>query len=99
MLHISLKSWLSLQVDKAVEYLEEAKELDERDEVMYDVRVRRSNSSATGRGIYLREPLDSHRAVTCVIDVRPTVHEVAILASCQQIFFVHSVHARHSLIV
>ncbi len=69
-----------------MEYLEKAIALDERDEVLYEVRVRRSNSSATGRGIYLREPLDSHRAVTCMVEVRPTVHEVATLASRQQLF-------------
>ncbi|CAL8469996.1 g9538 [Coccomyxa elongata] len=72
-----------LQVDKAVEYFEKATALDERDEVLYEVRVRRSNSSATGRGIYLREPFDSHRAVTCMVEVRPTVHEVAASTSTE----------------
>jgi len=64
------------QVDKAVEYLEKASALDERDGVLYDIRVRRSDGATSSRGIYLREPLDSHCPVTCTIEVRPTVHEV-----------------------
>lgn len=64
------------QVDKAAEYLEKAAALDERDGVLYDIRVRRSDGAASSRGIYLREPLDSRCPVTCTVDVRPTVHEV-----------------------
>ena len=30
----------------------------------------------TGRGIFLREPLDSRGPVNCTVDVRPVVHAV-----------------------
>jgi hypothetical protein len=82
------------QVDKAVEYLEKAVALDERDEVLYEISVRRNDSSAGGRGIYLREPLDSRRAITCTVEVKPTVHEVCALASCLQRFSFHTLLSR-----
>ncbi len=63
------------QVHKAFEYLEKSGEADTPD-VRYTVRVRRPDGAASGRGIYLREPLDTVRKVTFTADVRPTFHEV-----------------------
>jgi hypothetical protein len=71
-------------VDKAAEYMEKAKELDERDDPLYEVRARRSDGSAWGRGIYLREPLDAQRSVNCSIEVRPVVHEASSQALQQK---------------
>jgi hypothetical protein len=62
-------------VHKAFEYLEKSHEADKPD-VRYVVRVRRGDGSTTGRGIYLREPLDTLRKLTFMADVKPTFHEV-----------------------
>lgn len=65
-----------VQVDKAAEYMEKAKALDDRDDTLYEVKARRSDGSVSGRGIYLREPLDAQRPVNCTIEVKPVVNEV-----------------------
>lgn len=66
---------VALQVHKAFEYLEKSVDADKPD-VRYVVRVRRGDGSTTGRGIYLREPLDTLRKLTFMADVKPTFHEV-----------------------
>lgn len=69
---------VALQVHKAFEYLERSVEADKPD-VRYVVRVRRGDGSTTGRGIYLREPMDTLRKLTFMADVKPTFHEVGYL--------------------
>jgi hypothetical protein len=64
------------QVHKAFEYLEKSRGADQPD-VRYEVRVRRPDGATTGRGIYLREPLDTLHRLTFMADVRPTFHEVS----------------------
>jgi hypothetical protein len=64
-----------LQVHKAFEYLEKSQEADKPD-VRYVVRVRRPDGSTTGRGIHLREPLDTRHKLTFMADIKPTFHEV-----------------------
>jgi hypothetical protein len=66
------------QVHKAFEYLERSVDADKPD-VRYVVRVRRGDGSTTGRGIYLREPLDTLRKLTFMAEVKPTFHEVSCL--------------------
>jgi hypothetical protein len=65
------------QVDAAWRYLEKTRELEPTaEEPVYEVRARRSDASVSGRGIFLREPLDGEASVTCTVDVRPVVHAV-----------------------
>lgn len=71
------------QVDAAWAYLERTRELaPAAEEPVYEVRARRSDASVSGRGIFLREPLDARAPVTCTVDVRPVVHAVRGLSSC-----------------
>lgn len=65
-----------LQVHKAFVYLEKSQDADKPD-VRYAVRVRRPDGSTSGRGIYLREPLDTVRKVTFMAEVHPTFHEAS----------------------
>ena len=69
---------------KAFEYLEKSVDADKPD-VRYVVRVRRGDGSTTGRGIYLREPLDTLRKLTFMADVNPTFHEVGHLMASPEI--------------
>lgn len=66
------------QVDKAFEYLERASaEVGDVDEAVYEVRAKRSDASVSGRGVFLREPLDGARPVTCTVEVKPAMHAVS----------------------
>ena len=80
-IHPVVRKAVVAQVDKAFEYLERASaEVGDVDEVVYQVRARRSDAAASGRGILLREPLDGARPVTCMVDVKPVVHAVRACA-------------------
>lgn len=79
------------QVHKAFDYLE-AFEGPETPDVRYEVRVRRSDSSAWQRGIYLREPLHASHPVSFMVEVQPTLHEVR---SCRMAAKLHSHKAHH----
>ena len=65
-----------LQVRKAFEYVSKSEEADKPD-VRYEVTARRSDSAVTQRGIIMREPLESSKAVTYICDVHPKLHEVS----------------------
>ena len=67
----------TLQVDKAFEYLEKY-EGPEKPDVRYEIRVKRSDSAAWQRGIYLREPLHAIHPVSFTVEVTPTLHEVSL---------------------
>ena len=67
---------ISAQVDQAVSYLEKSAELDSRDGAVYEIRTKRTDGSAFGRGIYLREPLEACQPVSVTVEVKPVVHEV-----------------------
>ena len=67
---------LLLQVQKAFEYVSKSEEVDTPD-VRYDVTARRSDSAVIQRGILMRDPLESLKAVTYVCDVHPKLHEVS----------------------
>ena len=69
-----------MQVDKAVAYLEKSAELDGRENAVYEIRTKRTDGSASGRGVYLREPLDAHKPVSVTVGVKPVVYEVPHLA-------------------
>jgi hypothetical protein len=69
-----------MQVDKAIAYLEKSAELDGRENAVYEIRTKRTDGSASGRGIYLREPLDARQPVSVTVEVKPVVHEVPHLA-------------------
>lgn len=64
-----------LQVDKAFEYLESSAEVD-RPDVRYQVTARRSDSTATNRGILLRDTVESAQPRTFICEVSPQLHEV-----------------------
>ena len=65
-------------MDNAFEYLERAsKEVGVVDEAVYEIRAKRSDASVSGRGIFLREPLDGVQPVTCIVEVKPVVHAVS----------------------
>lgn len=66
----------SAQVDKAFEYLQQSAEVDAID-VRYAAHVRRTDGSYTGRGIYMREPLDTARPRTFQAQLQPRFQEVA----------------------
>ena len=61
---------------KAFQYLEAFAAADTPD-VRYEVRVKRSDSTAWQRGIYLREPLHAIHPVSFTVEVQPTLHEVS----------------------
>ncbi len=65
-----------MQVDKAIAYLEKSAELDGRENAVYDIKTKRTDGSASGRGIYLREPLDARQSMSVTVDVKPVIHEV-----------------------
>lgn len=67
---------LLLQVQKAFEYVLKSEEVDSPD-VRYDITSRRSDSAVSQRGILMRDPLESLKAVTYVCDVHPKLHEVS----------------------
>jgi len=65
-----------LQVDKAFEYLQQSAEVDAID-IRYAAHVRRTDGSYTGRGIYMREPLDSAQRRTFQAQLQPRFQEEA----------------------
>ncbi|CAK0779170.1 hypothetical protein CVIRNUC_004710 [Coccomyxa viridis] len=65
-----------LQVDQAISYLEKSADLDDRDAAVYEIRTKRTDGSASGRGIYLREPLEARQPVSVTVEVKPVIHEV-----------------------
>lgn len=67
-----------MQVQKAFEYVSKTEEVDVPD-VRYEVTARRSDSAVSQRGILLRDPLESVKAVTHVCDVHPKLHEVSCI--------------------
>lgn len=66
-----------MQVDKAFGYLQQSAEADALD-IRYTVMVKRSSSGTTGRGIYLREPLDTTHRLTYTAQLQPRFHEVRL---------------------
>lgn len=64
-----------MQVDKAWEFLEKAIDLDIPD-VRYDVQLQRSTGGPPGRGVYIREPMDTQKATVWNVTVSPQLHEV-----------------------
>jgi len=40
--------------------------------------VKRTDGSAQGRGIYLREPLETRQNVSISVNIKPVVHEVPV---------------------
>ena len=60
---------------KAFEYLSKTEEEDKPD-VRYVVKARRSDSANSQRGILLREPLDTFKPVSFLCEVQPKLHEV-----------------------
>lgn len=71
---IAILNWA--QVGKAFDYLQQSAEVDMPD-VRYTALVKRSDSSASGRGIYLREPADTSSRLTFTVKLEPRFHEVA----------------------
>ena len=65
-----------MQVDQAISYLEKSADLDNRDAAVYEIRTKRTDGSASGRGIYLREPLEACKPVSVTVEVKPVIHEV-----------------------
>ena len=65
-----------MQVDQAISYLEKSADLDNRDAAVYEIRTKRTDGSASGRGIFLREPLEARQSVSVTVDVKPVIHEV-----------------------
>ena len=63
-------------MQKAFEYVSKSEEVDKPD-VRYEVTTRRGDSAVTQRGIIMREPLESSKAVTYICDVHPKLHEVS----------------------
>lgn len=68
-----------MQVDKAFGYLQQSEEADAPD-IRYTAMVKRSSSGTTGRGIYLREPLDTTHRLTYTAQLQPRFHEVRLSA-------------------
>lgn len=62
-------------MDKAFEYLQQSAEVDAID-IRYAAHVRRTDGSYTGRGIYMREPLDSAQRRTFQAQLQPRFQEV-----------------------
>ena len=60
---------------KAFEYLRKSEEVDKPD-TRYEVTARRTDSSTSQRGVVLRDPLESAKAVTFMCEVQPKLHEV-----------------------
>ncbi|KAK9809052.1 hypothetical protein WJX72_008467 [[Myrmecia] bisecta] len=65
-----------IQVHKAFEYLQKSEANDQPD-MRYEVTARRSDSQATQRGIYMREPLETAGPVSFACEVLPKLHEDA----------------------
>jgi hypothetical protein len=65
-----------LQVHKAFEYLSRAADVD-KVAVRYQVSVRRGDSAARARGIYLRDAASCSAAVTHTVNVAPQLHKDA----------------------
>lgn len=73
-----------MQVHKAFDYLSKSEEVD-RPDTRYEVTARRSDSNQAGmRGIVLRDPLESAKAVTFMCEVQPKLHEVRPSSYCMR---------------
>lgn len=66
-----------LQVDAAYKYMCRSAAVDVPADLRFEVTARRSDSSATKRGIYLRQPDDTRHPLTFNVDVTPMLHEDA----------------------
>lgn len=64
-----------LQVANAWEYLKQSASIDVPADLRYDVTVRRGDGTASGRGIYLREPQEAAVKTTHQCDIIPGLKE------------------------
>lgn len=64
-----------MQVDKAFDLLLKTEDYDSPD-VRYEVKVKRSDSAVTGRGVYLREPADIVHPISHIVSVNPRLKKV-----------------------
>lgn len=75
-----------LQVLDAYSYLKkgEGSLLDDAlGDMRFEVKAKRSDGSAVGRGVYLREPAETLRPLTYVIEVKPELHEESDLRAAR----------------
>lgn len=66
-----------LQVDAAYKYLRRSAEVDVPADLRFELTTHRSDGSASGHGIYLRDPADARQPLTFRVDVSPRLHEEA----------------------
>jgi hypothetical protein len=67
---------IALQVDKALEYLQKSGDVDTPD-ASYEVFVKRADSQAKMRGIYLRDALEVSTPSTYTVMLQPRLHKDA----------------------
>ena len=67
-----------VQVDKAFDLLLKTEDYDSPD-VRYEVKVKRSDSAVTGRGVYLREPADIVHPISHIVSVNPRLKKVELV--------------------